>query len=406
MQQLRKEFPLLNQKFGQHSLIYFDNGATSQKPQQVIDALTRFYTQYNSNIGRSIYPFGEQTTMLYEHARQKVAQFINADASEIIFTKGATESINAVASSWGAQYLKKGDEIVITQMEHHSNLIPWQQQAHTSGAVLKYIPLLSDGTLDLSVLPQLFTQKTKIVAVTHVSNALGTHNDIETIIKAAHAVGARVLIDAAQSAPHQKIDVKKLQCDFLVFSGHKMLAPTGIGVLYIKKDLHEQMNPYQFGGGMVYEADLHNATWQKAPHKFEAGTPPIAQAIALGVAVDYLTQHVPFDALQKHEAALCARLITGLSRFKKITVLGPVPQLQEKGHLVSFIIEGIHAHDVASFLGNYGICVRAGNHCAQPLAKELGIVASVRVSFYLYNTLQEVDTLLEVLEILLNKSKV
>jgi len=400
MKTLRKDFPIFKQKINGHPLIYFDNAATSQKPQTVIDALSRFYLEQNNNIHRSVYAFGEQATTLYEDARASVADFINAQTDEVVFTKGTTEGINFIASTWATQHLKKGDEILLTEMEHHSNLVPWQQLAHTHGVQLKFIPVLPDGTLDLKKLPQLITKKTKLVAVVHVSNALGTRNDIETIIQAAQAAGARVLIDAAQSAPHQKIDVKKIKCDFLVFSGHKMLGPTGIGVLFIKKELHDQVNPYQFGGGMIYEADFHHATFLDAPHKFEAGTPPIAQAIGLGAAIDYFNKHISFDELQKHEAALCAQLINGLVPYKKITILGPIEQLKKSGHLMSFAIDGIHAHDVAAHLSNYGICVRAGHHCAQPLAKKLDVTASVRVSFYLYNSEQEVEKLLEAITLL------
>ena len=400
MRKLHNDFPIFNQKVNGKPLIYFDNAATSQKPQQVIDAIVSFYTKHNNNIHRSVYSAGEQTTMLYEQARAKVAQFINAQPDEIIFTKGTTESINFIATAWGINTLQQNDEILISQLEHHSNIIPWQQCVKIRNANLKYIPLLSDGTLDLDQLPTLLSQRTKLVALTHVSNALGTTVDIQTIIKAAHRHGSLVLIDAAQSAPHQKIDVKQLECDFLAFSGHKMLGPTGIGVLYIKKELHDHIPPYQYGGGMIYETDYQTATWQKAPHKFEAGTPPIAQAIGLGAAIDYLHEYVDFGALQKHEAQLCAQLIDGLSENKKVRILGPVDQLKNHGHLVSFIIDGMHAHDVAMHLSNYGICVRAGNHCAQPLAKNLGITASVRVSFYIYNTAKEVENFLKAIRLL------
>lgn len=400
MKQIRKDFPLLQKKVNNRSLIYFDNAATSQKTQQVIDAMTHFYEFQNSNIARSVYAFGEQATTLYEQARAKVAEFINADVNEIVFTKGATESINAVATGWALTNLKAGDEILLTQMEHHANLLPWQQISQRIGAVLKFIPVLSDGTLDMSKLDQLITKKTKLVSCVHVSNALGTHNDIETIIKKAHAQGAKVLIDAAQSVAHQKIDVKKLNGDFLVFSGHKMLGPTGIGVLYIKKDLHDQMQPYEFGGGMVYEVDFTHASWAKAPHKFEAGTPPIAQAIGLAAAIDYIKKHIDFDQLKTHEALLCSALINGLQKNPKIRILGPIEQLKEAGHLVSFVIEGMHAHDVATHLSNHGICVRAGHHCAQPLAKVMNIHASVRASFYAYNTLEEVEKFLELITLL------
>lgn len=400
MKDIKKDFPLLNKKINNHSLIYFDSAATSQKPRQVIDAVTHFYESQNSTIHRAVYAFGEQATTLYEQARNTVAEFINADVHEIVFTKGATESINAVATGWALDHLKHGDEILLTQMEHHANLLPWQQVAKRNGVVLKFIPVLSDGTLDLSSLDELITKKTKLVSCVHVSNALGTHNDIETIIKKAHIVGAKVLIDAAQSIAHQKIDVKKINCDFLVFSGHKIVGPTGIGVLYIKKDLHDQMQPYEFGGGMVYEVDYTTASWLKAPHKFEAGTPPIAQAIGLGAAITYIQKNIDFEQLKNHESKLCAVLINGLQKNNKITILGPIEQLKTQGHLVSFVVEGMHAHDVATYLSNYGICVRAGHHCAQPLAKLMGIQASVRASFYAYNTLEEVEKFLEVITLL------
>ncbi len=274
---VRKDFPILKQSVQGNALIYFDNAATSQKPQAVIDSQTIFYKKYNNNIHRSIYASGEKTTQLYEKARTTVAAFINAQPEEVVFTKGTTEGINFIASTWAADIITAGNEIVITQMEHHSNLLPWQQLARAKNVLLKYIPMMENGTLNLENLSGIITKKTKLVAVTHVSNALGTVNNIELIINQAHKVGARVLIDAAQSTAHQKIDVKNLNVDFLVFSGHKMLAPTGIGVLFIKKELHDHVRPYQYGGGMVYEVDFFDARWQKAPHKFEAGTPPISK---------------------------------------------------------------------------------------------------------------------------------
>ncbi len=402
MKNLRQDFPILNKKIDGKPLIYLDNAATSQKPQSVIDAITNFYTEHNSNIHRAIYALGEETTTLYEHARLKVAQFINAEIDEIIFTKGTTEGINLVASTWATQHIKKGDEILISQMEHHSNMIPWQQCAQKTGAILKYIPVTTDGKLNNQALPSLLSTKTKLVAVTHVSNVLGTRNDIKQIIDAAHAVGTRVLIDAAQSAPHEQIDVKQLNCDFLAFSAHKILGPTGFGILYIKKELHDQMPPYQFGGGMVYEADFFNASWQKSPQKFEAGTPPIAQAVAFSAAIEYIQKNISFEHLQKHEAALCSQLIEGLLPLKKVRILGPIEDLKKSGHLVSFVIDDIHAHDVAAQLSKKGICVRAGNHCAQPLAKLLHIPGSVRASFYVYNTTQEVEQLIQAIKQLLS----
>lgn len=399
----RDDFPFLQHAIDGKPLIYFDSAATSQKPQTVIDTLTDFYTRHNSNIARAVYPLAERTTQLYEDARATVAEFINADAQEVVFTKGTTEGINFIASTWAADHIKKGDEILLTQMEHHSNMIPWQQLAQRAGAHLQYIPVLPDGTLDYDSVPKLISAKTKLVAVVHVSNTLGTHNDIARIRAAARTVGAKLLIDAAQSAGHQPIDVKQLGCDFLAFSGHKMLGPTGIGVLYIKKEMQGAVRPYQFGGGMIFEADFYHASFQKPPHKFEAGTPPIAQAIGLAAAIRYMRKKVQFDRLQAHESELCRRLIGGLQAYKKVRILGPISQLQHKGHLVSFAVEGIHAHDVAAHLAAYGICVRAGHHCAQPLAGALGTPSSVRVSFYLYNTLAEVEKFLEVLELLVRK---
>jgi cysteine desulfurase / selenocysteine lyase len=401
MHKYRKDFPILKQKVNGHPLIYFDNAATSQKPQQMIDALSTFYTQYNNNIHRSVHALAEQTTTLYEQARAKVAQFINADPEEIIFTKGTTEGINFIANTWAQHKLEAKDQIVLSELEHHSNIIPWQQLAEKKGINLAYIPVLQDGMLDYDALTRIIDRDTKLVSITAVSNALGTHVDLPCIIKAAHAVDARILVDAAQLAPHCRIDVKQLNCDFLVFSGHKMLGPTGIGVLYIKKTLHKQTLPYQYGGGMVYEANYDTATYVAAPHCYEAGTPPIAQAIALGAVIDYLDTF-SFDALHNHEAALCAQLIEGLSAYNRITMLGPIEQLKKKGHLVSFIVKDMHAHDVAAYLSKYGIAVRAGHHCAQPLAKKLGIAASVRVSFYLYNTHEEVEKFLEVIRLLIS----
>jgi cysteine desulfurase/selenocysteine lyase len=389
--QLHKDFPILSQKIDNNPLIYFDNAATTQKPQSVIDALVHFYTTCNANIYRGIHTLAEAATQLYEDARTKVALFIGAFPEEIIFTSGTTEGINFIASTWAEQHINAGDEIVITQLEHHANLLPWQQLVKKKGAMLRCIPVLQDGTLDMSLLDDIITHKTKLVAVVHVSNAVGTHNDIIVIANRAHSVGARILIDAAQSIAHQKIDVTQLNCDFLVFSGHKLMAPTGIGVLFIKKELHDQMPPYRFGGGMVEHADFLHATWRKAPQKFEAGTPAIAQAIGLGAAIDYINKNINFSDLVQHEARLCAQLIDGLLAFPEITLLGPLSQLKQNGHLVSFFVKNIHSHDVAAFLNSRGIAVRAGHHCAQPFATALGYDSSVRVSFYFYNTQEEVE---------------
>lgn len=395
---IRSDFPIFEHTINGKPLIYLDSAATTQKPRAVLDALTNFYITSNANIHRGVYRLAEHATELYEQARAHVAQFINAaDANEIVFTRGTTESINLVASTWGKQNIKEGDEILITELEHHANLVPWQRLAAEQQAVLKYIPVLGDGTLDYTAVPQLLTHRTKLVAISHVSNALGVHNGIQDIIDAAHNVGARVLIDAAQSVAHQPIDTQKMNCDFLAFSSHKMLGPTGIGVLYIKKELHETMPPYQVGGGMVYETDFHHASWRKTPHKFEAGTPAIAQAVGLSAAISYLQATVDWATLREHEARLCIQLIDGLSSIEGITILGPIEQLKKVGHMVTFTVDGVHAHDVAAYLDTFGICVRAGHHCAQPLAKKMGLEASIRASFYLYNTQDEIEQLIDAL---------
>lgn len=398
---LRADFPILTQKINGYPLIACDNASTTHKPQQVIDAMVQFYTTTNANIYRGIHLFAEQATHAYEDARKKVAFFIGALPEEIVFTRGCTSGINFIAATWADVHINSGDEIVVTELEHHANLLPWQRLAHKKGALLKFIPVFPDGTVDLSLLESIITHKTKLVSVIHVSNAIGTHVDIATIIARAHAVSARVLIDAAQSVPHQKINVHELGCDFLVFSGHKLLAPTGVGVLYIKKELHDSVPPYEVGGGMVEDVDCMNATWAPAPHKFEAGTPPIAQVIGLGAAIDYMQSYVDFDELVQHEAQLCTCLIEGLSQMQQVTILGPVSELKQNGHIVSFLVEDIHSHDVAAFLNSKGITVRAGHHCAQPFAKKLGYDASVRVSFYFYNTVEDVDSILAAMRELL-----
>lgn len=395
---IQDDFPLLKRRIEGHPLVYLDNAATSLKPQVVVDSLVDFYSNYGVNIHRGIYTIAEETTLLYEQARTIVADFIGAYYEEIIFTKGATESINLVASTWALDAIKPGDQIVITAMEHHANFVPWQQVADRTGSVLKVVPINSDGTLVLNKFEEIVGTKTKMVAVCHVSNLLGVHNDISTIIKIAHKVGAKVLIDAAQSAPHQKIDVRHLDCDFLVFSGHKLMGPTGVGVLYAKKELLECMRPYQYGGGMILKVNVDRSTWQGLPQKFEAGTPPIASAIGLGVAIQYFKKKLNFDDLKIHEASLCKCLIEGLATIKNVTIYGPTDQLQENGHIVSFTIRGLHPHDVAAYCDRFGICIRAGLQCAHPLTEFLAMGPTVRVSTFAYNTQNEIEYLLTVLE--------
>lgn len=387
---LRKDFPILQKKIKGKPFIYLDSAATSHKPQQVIDATVDFYSNHNANIYRGVYTAGESATQMYEDARAGIANFIGADKEELVFTKGSTEGINIIAHSWAAQNVQPGDEIVVTEQEHHSNLLPWQELMRKQGVALKAIPANFDGTLALKSLEILLTERTKLVCVAHVSNAVGVQNDIQKIIHAAHAVGAKVLVDASQSVPHKKINVKELDCDFLVFSGHKMLGPTGIGGLFIKKELHKKMVPFLVGGGMITNAQLTSCSWQQVPYMFEAGTPPIAQAIGLHAAVKYLQQHVDFEQLRMHEAQLCAQFIVGLQKIENIAILGPIEELTKSGHVVSFIVDGVHPHDVAAYLDTFGIAVRAGHHCAQPLGKKMGVAASVRASFYLYNTKEEV----------------
>jgi cysteine desulfurase/selenocysteine lyase len=406
VQDIRKDFPILVHKNTTYPLIYCDNAATMQKPTRVLNALMHFYTTTNANIYRGIYDLAENATQAYEEARQKVAHFIGADAQEVVFTRGTTEGINFIVSAWAEQHIGAGDEIVLTELEHHANFIPWQRFAYKKGAVIKYIPVTHEGTLNLSYLDTIITSKTRLVSMVHVSNAVGTHVNVYPIISAAKAVGARVLIDAAQSIAHQPVNVKDLGCDFFVFSGHKMMGPTGIGVLYIAKEMHASVEPYQVGGGMVETVTMMHSIWEQPPHKFEAGTPAIAQAIGLGAAIDYYTTNINFDVLQMHEAALCEQLIAGLSSYSSIRLLGPLSELKKMGHMVSFLVDGIHSHDVAAFLNARGIAVRAGHHCAQPFALILGYDASVRVSFAAYNTHAEVECIIAAINELLHIYKV
>lgn len=399
---LRSDFPILNKKINGKPLIYLDNAATTQKPQQVIDAITKFYTEQNAPVRRGIYELAEQATQLFEDARATIAKYIGAYPNETIITKGTTEGINFVADAWALEHVRAGDEILVSELEHHSNFLPWQRLAERTGAALRVVPITEQGDLDYAAFGNMFSSKTKLVAITHVSNVLGTTLDIKYIIDAAHAVGAKVLVDAAQSVPHQQINVHELGCDFLVFSGHKMLGPTGVGVLYISKAIQNEVAPYQLGGGMVFEVDSDRSTWLESPYKFEAGTPPIAQAIGLAAAINYINEYINIQKLQQHEALLCSYLIDELKILPHVRILGPIDQIKRKGHLVSFSVEHIHGHDIAAFLATKGICVRAGHHCAQILHTRLQINASVRVSFYVYNTQEEVEILIQALKQLLS----
>lgn len=399
---LKTDFPLLKKYINGYPIAYLDNAATSLKPQVVIDALVNYYSNCSGTTFRGVYTIGEQATTLYENARLTVARFIGSKPNEIVFTKGATEGINAVAAAWGYAHISAGDEILITALEHHANILPWSSLAQQVGAKLKVLPVDHDGNLRIDVLPQFMGAKTKFVAVCHVNNVLGIRNDVKHITRCARDCGAHVLIDAAQSVPHEKIAVRDLDCDFLVFSGHKMMGPTGLGVLFCAERNHDQLSPYQHGGGMVNKVDLCSSTYVPMPHLLEAGTPPIAAAIGLACAIDYLNATIDFELLRNHETCLIKRLIEGLETIKKVKINGPLDQLKICSHVVNFSIDGIHPHDAATLCDQYGICLRAGLHCAQPLAQYLNIGPTLRASVYAYNTTSDIDRLLECIEILVS----
>jgi cysteine desulfurase / selenocysteine lyase len=392
IKEIKEQFPILNQLVNGHPLVYLDSSATSQKPKAVIDALETYYKNFNSNVHRGVHTLGTKATDAYEGAREKVKNFINAkETAEIIFTKGTTASLNLVAQCYVREFLKEGDEILITQMEHHSNLIPWQQAAKKIGAQLKYIPLSSDGTIDLNDVTESITANTRFVSITHVSNVLGTINPIKEIAKLAHQHGAVICVDAAQSAPHLKVDVQELDCDFLAISGHKMAGPTGIGVLYGKRKLLEKMIPYEYGGEMIDFVDLYDSTWKELPWKFEGGTPIIAGAIGLGAAIDFLEQF-GLDHIRLHAEKLVNYALEQLSVVDGISIYGP-NQPEQRSGLITFNVNNIHPHDLATILDSEGIAIRAGHHCCQPLMKWLNVSATARASFYLYNTEEDVDLL-------------
>ena len=394
----RPDFPILARKIHDGvPLVYFDNAATTQRPRQVIEAIVDAYQYHYANVHRGIHQLAQDSDELFDAAREKVRAFLNTpEAAQIIFTSGATASINLVARTWGDANLRSGDEILLTEMEHHSNLVPWHQLAERTGAVLRHIPLTDDGQLQLDTLDSLLTERTKLVAVTAVSNVLGTRNPVAEIVGRAHEVGAVALIDGAQSVPHQKTDVQALDCDFLAFSGHKMLGPSGVGVLYGRRELLEAMPPFLGGGSMISRVWLDRFEPGELPHKFEAGTPPIVPAIALAAAIDYLST-IDFEALAEHERRLTERTHEVLAAIGGVRILGPAPAL--KGGIVSFTFEGDHphAHDVAEVVDRYGVALRAGHHCAMPLHQRYGVTATARASFYFYNTLDEVDRLGEAL---------
>ncbi|MBS3117201.1 SufS family cysteine desulfurase [Candidatus Woesearchaeota archaeon] len=392
----KEDFPLLHEH---PNLVYLDNSATTQKPLSVINALVDFYKNTNSNVHRGIHFLSQKATMEYQKAHEAVADFIGAEAEEIVFTSGTTQSLNLIARMLGRK-LREDDEIVLTEMEHHSNIIPWQQIAKEKKCGLKYIPLTSGYTLDMKEARQMINSKTRIVAVTHVSNVLGTINPVRELASLAHDVGALLIVDGAQSAPHLKINVKDLGCDFFAFSGHKMCGPTGIGVLYGKKGLLQNLDPVEFGGGMIKEVTKWHATWADLPAKFEAGTPNIAGAVGLRAAIDYLN-NIGMEKIQEQGRELMAYALQKLSLLPKVRIIGPVIA-NERIPVFSFTVDKMHPHDVGDFLDKHNIAVRAGHHCAMPLMKTLGINGTVRASFYFYNTLEDVDKLISALHNLLN----
>jgi cysteine desulfurase/selenocysteine lyase len=396
--QVKQDFSILDQIVNDEPLVYLDNAATTQKPEVVLKKIEAYYHQDNANVHRGVHTLAERATHSYEDAREKVRQFIHAkETAEILFTRGTTTSLNWISRSFGDQFVKEGDEIVISYMEHHSNIIPWQQLAKRKKAVLKYIQLTSEGTLDMADARQQITDKTAIVALTHVSNVLGVINPIAELTQLAHEHQAVMVVDGAQSVPHMPVDVQALDCDFYAFSGHKMCGPTGIGVLYGKRQWLDQMEPVEFGGEMIDFVHLQDSTWKELPWKFEAGTPNIAGAIGLGAAVDYLNE-IGLEAIHQHEAELVAYVLPKLQAIEGLTIYGPQEAAKRTG-VIAFNIDGIHPHDVATALDMEGVAVRAGHHCAQPLLNYLQVPATARASFYLYNTKEDADRLVDAIKL-------
>jgi len=392
---IRKDFPILNQKIYNRPLVYFDNAATTQRPKQVIDALTRTYTEYYGNIHRAAHFLADKATLAYEDTRERVRNLINAESREqIIFTKGATESINLAAFSCGEIFIQEGDEIIVSEMEHHSDIVPWQLMAARKKARIVMLPIDDDGRLLVEQLDNLITERTKIIAVAHVSNVLGTINPVKTIIEKAHAFGVHVLIDGAQAAPHLRIDVQELDADFYAFSAHKMYGPNGVGVLYGKKELLEKMPPYQGGGEMISEVSFGGTTYNELPYKFEAGTPNISGVIAFGAAIDYL-QNIGLETIAAHETELLNYATAELLKIPGLKIYGTQP---EKSGAISFNVEGLHFFDLGTMLDKFGIAVRTGHHCADPLMDHFGIQGTVRASFALYNTREEIDRFIEAMK--------
>jgi len=394
VESIRADFPILTRQVNGRTLTYLDNAATSQKPTQVIQSLVDYYERYNSNVHRGVHTLSIEATEAYEEARGKVQRFINAPSPEsIIWTRNTSESLNLVAYTWAEANVGAGDEIVTTAMEHHSNIVPWQQLAMRKGATLKIIRETENGRLDMDHAAELITERTKIVATTHMSNVLGTVVDVKALADAAHKVGAVILIDAAQSVPHMPVDVQALDCDFMAFSAHKMLGPTGIGVLYGRPEILEVMPPWMFGGDMILEVSYEDASWNDLPYRFEAGTPNIADAIATGAAVDYLDA-LGMDNVWAHEQQITAYALKRFAELEGINLLGP-REVEDKGAVISFSHDSVHSHDLGTALDQLGIAIRTGHHCAMPLIRSHGIVSAARASFYIYNTEAEVDVLID-----------
>lgn len=397
IRRIREDFPILKRRIYGKPLVYLDNAATSQKPRVVIEAIDRYYREYNANIHRGIHKLSEEATIAYEDARENVARFINARApEEIVFTRNTTETINLVANAWGRQNIARDDIVLLTQMEHHSNIVPWLLLTKAVGSKIEYVDIDEEGFLKYPDFDRFLGPRTKIVALTHASNVLGTINPVKKIAADAHKRGAKVLLDAAQSVPHMPVDVQDLDCDFMAFSGHKMLGPTGIGVLYAKREILESMEPFLGGGEMIKEVHLHEATWKDIPYKFEAGTPNVVGAIGLGAAVDYLTG-LGMENVREHEKKLTNYGLEEMRSVKGMTIYGP-KSVDQRGGVIAFNLGDIHAHDLATILDEDGIAIRSGHHCAQPLMERLKIPATSRASFYIYNTESEVDLLVQALE--------
>ena len=397
VEQIRNDFPVLSRMVHGKPLVYLDNAATSQKPRAVIQALTEYYETYNSNVHRGVHTLSMEATDRYEEAREKVARFINAEAPEsIIWTRNATESLNLVAHSWAEENISEGDEIVVTRLEHHSNLVPWQRIAARKGAALRFLGMTEDGSVDMDGAASVINDKTKLLAVTHVSNSLGTVVPVKELAGMARSVGAAVLVDGAQSVPHQPVDVQDIDCDFLALSGHKMMAPTGIGALYARREVLEQMEPFLHGGEMVLEVSYEDASWNELPMRFEAGTPNIADAIALGAAVDYLTA-LGMENVREHEKQLTAYALEAFRELEEIDLFGPM-DVDRRGGILSFYSSDVHPHDLGTFLDQEGVAIRTGHHCTMPLMGALGVPATARASLYVYNTEQEVDALVDALK--------